>query len=59
MKNLVTTLCAALLVALAGCGEAKKTTETSAAGAAKPAASSKNEAWWKEAVVYQMYPRSY
>ena len=63
MKNLTTTLFAALLLAQAGCGESKKSTQTAeksqSTAPAKLTAPSKNEAWWKEAVVYQVYPRSY
>ncbi|HEX8424706.1 alpha-glucosidase [Hymenobacter sp.] len=58
MKSLETILCAALLLTVAGCGESQQKTGTTAA-AAKPTATSQNETWWKEAVVYQVYPRSY
>ncbi|MCC3153614.1 alpha-glucosidase [Hymenobacter sp. BT770] len=65
MRNAAKTLSAALLLALAGCGGSQQKTETAQAGpaateATKPAAAAnQNETWWKEAVVYQVYPRSY
>ena len=55
----------ALLLGLAGCGQTGQRTETAAT--TKPAADTTRATtapadtanWWKEAVVYQVYPRSY
>ncbi len=58
MKNLSTTILAALLLAHSGrCGAQQ--TAVAKRPVAKPTAPAPNEAWWKEAVVYQVYPRSY
>ena len=66
MKNLATLSAAAALVltlALADCGSDSKktaaTTETRAPVAAPANSTAQNQTWWKEAVVYQVYPRSY
>ena len=61
MKTLANIACAALLLALAGCGDTKKPVATTdATTAAAPAdTTAQNQKWWKEAVVYQVYPRSY
>ena len=66
MKTLATLSAAAALVltlALAGCGSDSKktatTTETRAPVAAPADSTTQNQTWWKEAVVYQVYPRSY
>ena len=64
IKTPAAAFAAALLLALAGCGgESKKTTaatEISAPTTAAPTDTARrNEKWWKEAVVYQVYPRSY
>lgn len=58
MKNLTIALFAALLLTLPDRGAAQRTA-TATRPAAKPAATTENETWWKEAVVYQVYPRSY
>ncbi|WP_223284504.1 alpha-glucosidase [Hymenobacter qilianensis] len=58
MKILAISLLATLLLALWGCGQAQESTEKSPP-AAKPTAQSQNEKWWKETVVYQIYPRSF
>ena len=61
MKTLANIACAALLLALAGCGDTKKPVATTdgTAAAAPADTTAQNQKWWKEAVVYQVYPRSY
>ena len=61
MRNLATLLATALLLTLAGCSDSKKAaTNTEVPAVTTPAESTaQNQAWWKEAVVYQVYPRSY
>ena len=73
MKKLMPSVCAALLLALAGCSDGKKTTATAeapttttttttttaATAAAAADTTRRSEAWWKETVVYQLYPRSF
>ena len=46
----------ALTMALTGHGQPTKTAKPAAARTVAPGP---NEKWWKEAVVYQVYPRSY
>ncbi len=48
----------ALLLAVPGSGRAQQAAAAKRP-AAKPMAQNLNEKWWKEAVVYQVYPRSY
>ena len=54
-----------VLLVLAGCGPSGQTTETATTTAAADTtrlarpASADTSNWWKEAVVYQVYPRSY
>ena len=55
-------LAATLLLTLAGCGQSGQKSEEKAetAQTQTPAdTTARNESWWKEAVVYQVYPRSY
>ena len=56
-------LAAALLLALAGCGQNSSKTEATSAPEVTSSATAdttrRDEKWWKEAVVYQVYPRSY
>ena len=57
MKNVTTLASAGLLLALAGCGgEPKKAAATAADATVAPAP---KPDWWKETVVYQLYPRSF
>ena len=57
MKALALLLLTAVLLALPGRSLAQRAAPAQPAAKPKPAAAS--EAWWKEAVVYQVYPRSY
>ena len=62
MKNLATLFSTALLLTSAGCGESRKPatgTETPAATAAAADSTAQHQTWWKETVVYQLYPRSF
>lgn len=65
MKNAPTILTAiALSGAMAACNQPAKTetatsTAPGAAASAGPAALAKKPGWWKETVVYQLYPRSF
>ncbi|MBO0359543.1 alpha-glucosidase [Hymenobacter sp. BT186] len=61
MKNLHHLLSILLLLVLAACQQGTKTeTAATAAGAgADTIAVSKKPGWWKETVVYQLYPRSF
>ena len=62
MKTLAT-LAPAALLALVGCGGEPRRTMAVATEAASITAAAdsttQSQAWWKEAVVYQVYPRSY
>ena len=59
MKAPATLISAALLLTLTGCSsESKKTAATTVTDVAA-AAPYQAQTWWKEAVVYQVYPRSY
>ena len=60
MKNSIINLFSALLLLYSSGGWAQKMA-VATRPAAKPgsAASSQNEKWWKETVVYQIYPRSF
>ena len=58
MKNLITALLAGLLLASSGSGWAQRA-PAAKRPAAQPTAMNQKETWWKEAIVYQVYPRSY
>ncbi|MDF7814694.1 alpha-glucosidase [Hymenobacter sp. YC55] len=58
MRNAFLLLATALLLTLLGCGDSPKTVDKSPSSA-KPAASDASNTWWKETVVYQIYPRSF
>jgi oligo-1,6-glucosidase len=62
MKNLYRLVSAILMLLLAACQQGTKTetAATTAAGTdADAVAVSKKPGWWKETVVYQLYPRSF
>ena len=59
MKAPATLISAALLLTLTGCSSESKKTAATAVTDAAAAAPHQAQTWWKEAVVYQVYPRSY
>ena len=59
MKNLALLSFAATLLTLAGCGGDSQQKAGTTQSATKPTTMNQDQTWWKEAVVYQIYPRSY
>ncbi|MBC6605875.1 alpha-glucosidase [Hymenobacter sp. BT188] len=58
MRSLSTTLFVVLLLTFVGCNQAQES-RVKSPPASQPKSQNQQETWWKETVVYQIYPRSF